>query len=484
MPYAVLQVRDFALHALVLGEAELVGKPVAVVAGEGKKAAVLEASREAVGVEPGLPVTLAMARCPGIVLRPRDPEAESMAHRLLLAAAFTLSPRVELTSAGRCTVDLQGADLPRTEGQLRLRLAELSLKGLPSTAGVASTPLLASFASRCADPLLVVRDERAFLAPLPLSFAEPTPEHAQILQSWGLRTLGELTALPKGEISRRLGAEGAALWERAAGETERVLKLFPQARHFAAEWEYDPPVETMEPLLFRLKRYSECMALELRAAGLVAQALSLTLLLEDDTEHRRKFSLAEPGADAELWLRVLFSHLETVRTPARVAGVRLVAEPARPVQKQDGLFDTGLRDPAAFWENLARVAAVVGEGWVGTPALVDTHRPDSFVMERPAEAVPPSERPPVHPPRGLVLRRFRPAWPARVLLEQGRPVRLECPAFLDDVTTAQGPRLLSGDWWRSEPWSVESWLVELRGGGLYQIAHTPGEGWFVEGILD
>ncbi len=280
---------------------------------------------------------------------------------------------------------------------MRLRAAELALAGLPVRIGAGATPLLASYAARCAAPVLVVRDPAGFLAPLPLAFAEPTPGQEGILRAWGIGTLGALSALPKAEVGRRLGAEGVLLWERAAGEATRVLRHVEPARSFAAEWAYEPPVESIEPLFFKLRRFAERIALELRGAGLVAEKLSLTLLLEDGSDHRREFRLPEPGADVEGWLRVLHSHLGDVRTDARVAGVRLVAAPARPPQRQESLFDTCLRDPASFWENIARIAAIVGDDRVGTPVPADTHRPDAFVLERPAEAVAPPAGPPVHP---------------------------------------------------------------------------------------
>ena len=483
MNYAVLRVRDFALNALRRSDPELAGRPVALIAGEGRKATVVEAAPEAAGVTPGLAVTLAMARCPGIVLRPRDPAAEVEAHRLLLAAAFTLAPRVEFTGPGCCTVDLRGADPARTGVQMRLRMTELARAGLPAQIGAAATPLLAAYAARCAEPVLLVPDAREFLAPLPLAFAEPTPGHAEILRGWGIRTLGQLTALPKAEIGRRLGTEGVALWERAAGETVRVLRLVEPPTTFVAEWDYEPPVEAVEPLLFRLRRFAERLAFELRATGAVAEKLTLTLRLEDETAHGREFRLPEPGADVDGWLRILHAHLETVRTAARVVGVRLLATPARPPQKQDGLFDTGLRDPASFWENLARLGALVGDDRVGTPAPVDTHRPDAFTLQKPAETVPPPEPPPVHPPRGPVLRRFRPPRPARVDWADDRPARIESEPARGMVRSAAGPWRLSGDWWKPEAWAVETWHVELAGGGIYQLTRT-ADGWCVEGMLD
>jgi protein ImuB len=347
---------------------------------------------------------------------------------------------------------------------------------------VAGTPLVAAYAAHRAEPVLVVRNASDFLAPLPLAMAAPTPAHAEILRAWGLGTLGELTALPKAGIGQRLGAEGVALWERAAGEATRVLRTIEPPKSFVAEWTYEPPVESLEPLLFKLRRYAERIALELRAAGLVAGSLALTLLLENDTDHRRDFRLPEPGADVDSWLRVLQTHLETVRTPARVSGVRLKASPCRAPVKQDGLFETGLSDPAAFWENLARVGALVGDDRVGTPVRLDTHRPDAFALTRPAEVVPAPEPEPLHPPRGRVLRRFRPAWPVRVTCAGARPVsvagRLE-----GGIRDAAGPWRLSGEWWRPEAWETEIWQVELTADGVYQLARTPA-GWSVEGVLD
>ena len=483
MNFAVLIVPDFALHALRRSDPSLCGRAFALVAGEGRKAKVTEASPEARGVAPGLAATLAMSRCPGITLRPRDPGAEVEAHRLLVAAAFTLAPRVEATGAGCCTVDLRGADRARTEAIMRLRVAELAALGLPLRIGAGATPLLASYAAQRAEPVLIVGDPGAFLGPLPLAFAGPTPGHEQILRGWGIGTLGGLTALPKAEVGRRLGAEGALLWERAAGQSERVLRLVEPARSFAAEWTYEPPVESIEPLFFKLRRFAERIALELRGAGFVAEKLSLTLLLEDGTDHRREFRLPEPGANVEGWLRVLDAHLGAVRTDARIAGVRLVAAPARPPERQEGLFDTGLRDPASFWENLARVAAIVGDERVGTPVPADTHRPDAFLMERPAEAVAPPAGASVHPACGPTLRRFRPPWPVRVACEGGLPARLDGGRLEGRVRAALGPWLAEGDWWRPGAWAVETWQVELAAGGVYQLARTEG-GWCVEGMLD
>jgi impB/mucB/samB family protein len=484
MNYAVLFVFDFSLQALRRSNVALVGKSVALTRGEGRKACITERSQEASGIEPGLAVTLAMARCPGLIILPPDATAEAEASRLLLAAAFTLSPRVERTATGVCTIDLQGLDETRIEAQMRTCVAELAASGLQARAGAAANPLLALYAAQHTDSVLAVRTARSFLASLPLTVAVPTTTHAAVLQGWGVKTLGDLTALPKAEIGQRLGTDGVLLWERAAGEATRVLRLIEPSRTFVAEWEYDPPVESMEPLLFRLRRFADCVALELRGASVVAEKLTLVLRLEDDTEHQRDFRLPEASTDVDGWIRILHAHLETVRTSARVMGVRLLAQPARPTEKQDGLFDVGLKDPAAFWENLARLGAIVGDDRVGTPMLLDTWRPDAVALERPPETVPAPAEEPVHPPRGLTLRRFRPPLPADVLLTDARPASLTARDFSDTIRFAHGPFRWSGSWWKpNETWQVEVWQVQTEKGVLYQLSRTL-EGWCVEGVLD
>lgn len=481
MKFAVLLVPNFSLLALLRNERALFNRPVALIVGEGRKAVVGETTPESESVV-GLAVPLATARCPGLLFKERDPAAEAEAQKVLLASAFALSPRVESTGPGCCTVDLQGADEAWTETEMGRQVAALKALNLSVRIGAGDTPILALYAARRATSVLLVKERVAFLRVLPLAFAEPTAQQAAVLKGWGISTLGGLTELPKAEIGNRLGPDGAALWDRANGESPPVLRLTQPAWTFEAEWIYEPPVESSEPLLFKLRRFAERVALELRTSGLAAEALSLTLNLEDETDYQQKFRLREPCTDVELWLRVFQTHFDQLRLKERVAGVRLFAFPARPEIRQDGLFDTGLTDASSFWENLARLSALVGEDRVGTPAHADSHAPDAFTMDRPAATVPAPEPLPIHPSRSGVLRRFRPALPARVLCSGSLPVAIE-GTVRGEVRGCAGPTILRGEWWKPGSWSVETWQVELIGGGLYQLSRNV-EGWWIDGVLN
>jgi protein ImuB len=484
--FAVLRVPDFALQAALRLPPGAAEPPAALVDPTAPGAPILAftATAQAAGVEPGFTVPQALARCPHLQIRHPHPEAEAEARAALLAAGFSLSPAIEDSAPGVCTVDLSGRAPDEREPALRDALARLARLGLRATGGLASTPLVAGYAATDANPVRTVRQPRSFLAALPLATASPPPELALILGRWGVRTLGDLTDLPKGEITRRLGPEGLALWERAAGETIRPLRRVTPARTFVAEQAFETEIESLDPLLLRLRPLVDRLALDLANAGLAAGELLLALALADETRYERAFRLPEATAEPDTLFGVLLAHLESLHTAAPVAAARLEFLPARPQVRQHGLFDTGLRDPRSFADTLARLVAVVGSARLGTPYPEDTHRPDAFRLAPPPAAVDDPPAPPVLPPLGPPLRRFRPPRPATVELGPGAPAYVQTSHVRGPVAAWAGPWCAAGDWWEeARAWKREEWDVALESGGLYRLARTP-DGWFVDGEYD
>ncbi|HET7535397.1 MAG TPA: DNA polymerase Y family protein [Candidatus Didemnitutus sp.] len=483
--FAVLHLADFWLQAIVRADPALRGQPVALLAEAERGATIHSCTPEAraAGVGVGFSVPRAQARCPSLVVRTRQPDLEREAEAALLAVAFAVSPHVELTSPGVCTLDITRVLPPRRQPALQQAMEELADLGLATSAGFATTPLLALYAARRAAAGQITEGSRDFLAPLPLAVAEASPELVEILHAWGVRTLGQLTALTKADVTHRLGRDGLALWERAAGETTRPLNLATPAREFTAAFDCEHELETLEPLLFILRRFVDRLALELRNAHFAALALELTLHLADETRHDYSIRLPEAVTDADLLFRALHTYLETLRTTAAIEGVRLRVVPGRSTVRQHGLFDGGLRDPHGFADTLARVTALVGPDRVGTPACIDTHRPDSFKLATPPAALPPVPQGFAHPPRGLPLRRFRPPAVAKVELAGRVPAFVWTDRVRGAVEENAGPWHGSGDWWqRDTHWQREEWDVALAG-GVYRLVRTP-DGWFLEGEYD
>ncbi len=485
--FAVLQIADFALQSLLRTEPGFSTRPVALIDPSVRPPRLLACTAAArrCGVDTGQTSSQALARCESLrILSPRA-DAEADAGAGLLAAAFSISPYVETTAPGICTVQINGLASERREPALRSALDHLAELGLHATAGAGPTPLLALYAARHADPLTIIESERAFLAPLPLTAADPPPELVPILAGWGLRTLGDLTDLPKASIAQRLGPAGLALWERAAGEVTRPLHLVTPPPAFSAAMECEYEMETLEPVLFLLRRFIDRLILELQTASLAAAELTLVLTLADETSLARTLRLPEPSTRAEVLFNTLHTYLESLRTSTAVTGLRLDITPIRAASRQQGLFDRALRDTHRFAETLARIAAIVGADRVGTPVLKDTHRPDAFVLTPPAsEIAPPEPRAFIHPAQGLALRRYRPPQSATVELTRDTriPTYVRTARIEGNVRALAGPWRSSGDWWQADQaWKREEWDIDLD--GLYRLVRTP-EGWFIEGEYD
>ncbi len=487
--FAVLHVAAFPLHAVLRTEATSASQPAALFSAHSKKSVVLAvtSAAAAAGVELGMTAAQAVARCPRLLLRSPRPDAESEARATLLAVAQTLSPTLEDTAPGICTVDLRGLSSEKFLPAAHAVLAQLAQLALLSTIGLARTPLLALYAARATTTLLYVDTaaaERTFLAPLPIAAADPSPELADVLWRWGLRTLGEFTALPRDEIVLRFGAAGLALWQRASGGDLRPLRPVIPPQTFSAAMEFENAIETLDPLLFILRRILDRLSLELISAQFVAAELALTLRLEDETTHARSFRLPEPTADVEILFRTLHTYLESLQTAACIVALSLEVTPTRPLVRQQGLFDTGLRDPHGFAETLARLSALVGPERLGTPHRVDTHRPDACELLPPAAAIPAATITPLHPPLGGILRRYRP--PLRVGLTETNDGKtfLWANGARGEIAFRSPPYPRDGDWWQKDrAWSRIEWDVALADGGLYRLILVGGDH-FLEGEYD
>ncbi len=490
MMFGVILLPDFALQAALRHQPEHRYDAVAVLNGDAAtKPVVLQVNAlgRAAGVEAGMNSSQALARHGSLRLLPRSPSQEATVSAALLESAFACSPWVEATDEGVCTFELQSARC-NAQNLGRGAVEHLGRLGLRAVVGIAANPDLALLAAHAAAPVLVVTDAPGFLAGLPVSALNPTPKVAAILHRWGIGTLGALTALPADAVTRRLGPEGHALWLRAAGRQQRLLRLASPPATFEEAMDFEYEVQTLEPLLFVLRRFIEQLVVRLTGIYRVPETLTLTLRFEDGSEYRREFRVPAPTSNVETLFRVVHTHLENFTTPACITRLQLAATPALPPNEQFGLFEAALRDPNRFSETLARLHALLGADSAGVVCPLDTHRPDSFRLDPPDflhVGDDPAKNASREPPAlGLPLRRLRPPWPVEVEVDHRCPVRLRSQIVEGQIRAVQGPFQLVGGWWeRKSAWTCEEWDVELVQGGLYRVSRQRDE-WFLEGIYD
>ena len=491
--FAVVFIADFSLQAVLRHEPQLWSHPVALIDNDDTKVTVVQATRPAreAGVSTGLTSPQALARCSQLILKVRSRTQEQSATDALLHAAYSFSPRIEATADGVCTIDLQGLSFETKPGTALSAWAERLVAALGQLnfhaprIGIGKTPTLAFHAARSANPILIVEDSGEFMAALPIENIEPPPHIFDVLRRWGIRTIGAFTTLGKDKIAERLGPEGIELFERACAEEIRPLDLITPGETFNEAMDFEIEIESLQPLLFVLNRFVEQLAKRLAVSSLVAEELQLRLNLSSGDRYEHVFAVPAPTANVTVLFRMLQTHLETIRTDASIVALELSAKPTRSENFQFGLFETALRDPNQFSETLARLTALCGNGSVGTPALLNTFRPDAFKMERPRfDTTPSSSSGPCAPAFGLRLRRFRPAFHADVDVQNGAPVFINSLKFSSPIQNLCGPFRSSGHWWEQEKlWSRDEWDIQTRDGTLYRI-YRENNDWFIEGVYD
>src|SRR5579864_1457015 len=248
-----------------------------------------------------------------------------------------------------------------------------------------------------------------------------------------------------------------------------------ETRHFADNWQLstDNCISNHQSSIFnRQSSVSPC----LRGERIYARALHLPL----------------PMLNPKTFLKLLQLELQAHPPGAPVTKVWLAAEPVRPRATQTGLFLPLSPEPERLELTLARIAAVVGKSRVGSPEILDTHRPETFCVRHFAPAAPRQEmelREKLGPLTALRL--FRPPLRASVLMHAGAPVRITAaiqPDVRGEIVWSAGPWHASGEWWKEEAWAREEWDIILQnetGAALYRLYREPASGqWFVEGSYD
>jgi protein ImuB len=326
-----------------------------------------------------------------------------------------------------------------------------------------------------------------------------------ILHKWGIHTVGQLAVLDKQQLGARLGPEVIQMWERANGQSNRVLKLIRPPESFEESFEFENEIETVDPLLFMLRRFLDQLAIRLSGIYLVAKELTLRITFTDKQIYERIFKIPQPTNNVDLLFRMLHTHLENFKSEYPIVAVALSAQPIKPAREQFGLFETTLRNSHQLSETLARLIAVLGADRVGTPVLEETHRPDAFRLQPfswSSNEHPSSSPSPPHGEKGsplpegegrvrgplatwqrVALRRFRPAVSASVLLDADMPAHVRSTDICGKVIEHRGPYLISGNWWDEKSWTRAEWDLEMENGELVRAHQSEGT-WKVDGIYD
>jgi protein ImuB len=471
------------LPALPLQIAERGGassKPMVISEGSTQRptvACVNDAGRR-VGIREGQAVAAAKALAGELHVIERDVEAEREALEALAAWALQYTPMACVEARG---LVLEVDSTQRLfKGHARLTAAivrGIRDMGFRASVGVAPTPLAARIMARAEGHGLQMRgcteklELRARLADLPLFLFDWPEKTLARLADLGVLRVKDILELPMEGIARRFGPEIALSLERLLGNAADARMPYTPPPKFRARLELPAEAESVEALLFPLKRLAT--QLEGYARGRGAGVQSLHLVLEHGRNARTRLDLefASPERESDFILAIARERLTRLQLSAPTVALTLRADALLPYMPRNATWLPAAREQAVDRARLIeRIGARLGRDRVFGIALANDHRPEKGWTQAPRKDVAATDSP-------------RPVWlcerAQRLVTQEGRP------SLQGALELLAGPERIEAGWWDGEEARRDYYLAANPHGERYWIYrdHRDPDAWYVHGIF-
>jgi DNA polymerase-4 len=270
----------FFVSMELLRRPELRGLPVIVAGGLGPRGVVNTCSYEArkFGVRSALPIAQARRLCPQGIYLQSDFAFYAPASKQFHAILRDYTPAVEPAGTDEAYLDVAGSE----------RLF-----------GNAAT-IAKDIRRRVTEEIVVPAGAEAeFLAPRPIrELPMVGPKLAESLAALGVRTIGEIAALPESALVARFGQHGADLRARALGIYEApVLSGRGEAKTISREITFETDVADRRRLRAVIRGEADRVAADLARQGKAARTVTLKLRFPPFETLTRSVT---PGSNLEL----------------------------------------------------------------------------------------------------------------------------------------------------------------------------------------
>ncbi|QOW20576.1 DNA polymerase Y family protein [Lysobacter ciconiae] len=405
--------------------------PLALVTGPAQRRVLraVNASAKAAGLRAGQSLGAAQALCSRFTAVAHDPAEDVRWHRFLAAWAYRYSSLVSHEMPSALLLEVEASfklfgPWPRFEAQLREDLKSL---GFRHRITLAPNPYAARALANQHDGLAILTDGPLHnaLAQLPVERSGLPAEVASSLRRMGLSKLGQVVALPRVALGRRVGKDALAHLDRLTGSLPTPLRYYQPPDSFSSRIDLNYDVESSQALLFPLRRLTADLAAYLAGRDGGVERFTLVLEHERCADTEVVVGLLAPERDSAMLFELARGRLEQERVPAPVRGVQLLARELPPfVPAGRDLFDARPQQ-AVPWEQLReRLRARLGDESVQGLGVRADHRPERAWQAEHSRVAPPADLP-------------RPGW----LLPHPVPLRDH------QLRILAGPERIETGWW-------------------------------------
>jgi protein ImuB len=428
------------------------------------------------GVRAGMPVSAALALAPRLRVTPRDPAAETEALLGLAGWAAQFTPGVALEFPDALLLEAAGSlrlfgGLARLLARLRRELAEMGwsaqLAGAPTPRGAFWLALAGK--ERFVDSILELDPA---LAELSVAVLRGDGETLAALGAVGVRTLGELHALPREGVARRFGQKLLDDLDRALGRLPDPRNFYVPPARFRATIELPAEVIQAEALLFAAKRLIVQLAGFLAARSAGVQRFVFRLKHRDRAATEVAIGLVTPSRDAEHFALLSRERFSGLALGQPVRSIALEVDAVVPLAGRNlGLLLEQGKAPGD-WERLVeRLRARLGAEAVRGIAARAEHRPELASSAANRD----------HKPLRLDFGE-RPLW----LLESPRPLAEigARPHHEGPLELLAGPERIESGWWDGGDVARDYFVARMQNEALVWIyRERGGGGWFLHGLF-
>lgn len=437
-------------------------------------AAVNPAAR-ALGLTPGIALTMARAQVPGLEVRDADPEGDAAdLRRLAELLARRWAPCVAISDADGLFIDLTGvAHLHGGEARFARRLLRLlARRGVTARIAVADSAgaawALARYGANGPVTLAQPGAQREAVSLLPVAALRLDGAALELLARLGVDRVGQLLAMPRAPLVRRFGQAIALRLDQALDDAPEPLDPVIPPAAIVVEQRFAEPIASPEAIEHWLGELMPRLCRALAEAGQGARAVELVAARVDGVPQRLHLGFARPTRNAAHLLRLALRRIEEIEPGYGIDAMALRvrrADPLAPESLAPALADETAPDLAPLVDTLANR---IGMARLWRFAPVESDVPERSQTQVPALDPPAPQVPAMKPDdvRRLDAREpdhpWHPRWPrpARLLrrpeqidhviaeLPDQPPRRFTWRGKSHRIVRAEGPERIAGEWWR------------------------------------
>jgi protein ImuB len=414
------------------------------------------------GLEIGLPLANARAVCPDIQVFDADEAADAQALNAIADWCDRFTPLVALDCPRGLFLDITGcAHLFGGEAALmQIVCGALARRDFAVSAAIAGTSVCARTMNRHVHGRIVGDGEEAdSVKPLPVSALGADEAIARGLRRAGLKTIGDVAARPRHEITARFGADFTALLEQALGQGDAPINPRKPLPDYIVEKRFAEPVLTDGVIAATLSRLAEMLVVVMEKQGKGARRLEASFFRTDGAVRAIAVDTGQPVTRAATIDRLFRERLDALSDPLDPGFgfdlVRLSASRTEIVMQQQRDLDANVHDNDELTALIDRIAARIGGRRVVVHLPQDTHIPERAGLAAPAQhqlaaaavAVWPDRAEGEPPLRPLRLFERPESIEVTAMFPDGPPARFKWRQSFHRVALVEGPERIAMEWW-------------------------------------